>query len=164
MPDISDKETIQMAEKKIKKYNNEDDENDNKFNRPIKLIKSVFIEFNVIPYSIGFIIALSLRNLLSELSKYILKKIFNIKNPIVNSIFELILMIVFIYVFIVFVFYEFLYSSDIAKEKIFKTAIYEKKIDEAKKEIKKDPETKNIIENSISEENNSKIEEYYLNY
>ena len=154
MSDLTTQKTNILVDKKVK---NED------MNKIGKSFKSLLIDFDVIPYVIGFIIALSFHNFLRELSNTIIQKIFKIKNSLIEAIFEFILMLIFIYIFIYGIYYQYLFSEDVSKENIIKKAINEAKIDKAKKEIEKDVETKKSIEKDVELDNNKSIEEYFTN-
>lgn len=154
MSDLTTQKTNLLVDKKVKKEDK---------NALGKSFKSILIDFDVIPYVIGFIIALSFHNLLSKLSNTIIQKVFKIKNTLLDAVFEFILMLIFIYIFIYGIYYQYLFSEDISKENIIKKAINEAKIDKAKKEIEKDVETKKSIEKDVELDNNKSIEEYFTN-
>lgn len=128
-----------------------------------KSFKSIFSDFNLIPYIIGFTLALSFNNLLNKLSNIIIIEIFNTKNTLLQALIELLLTLFLIYIFVYIIYYKFLFSEDISKEKVVKKALHESRIDEAKKEIQKDKEIKKDIEKDIELDNNKSIEEYFIN-
>jgi uncharacterized protein YacL len=157
MSGLTTEKTNDLVDKKVKK----------KYDNVGKSFKSILSDFNVMPYLIGFVIALSFNKFLNEIVKIISEKIFNIKNPLFEAFIELILVILLIYLFIYEFYYKYLFDEDISKERIVKTAINQAKVEEAKKEIKKDPQTQKEIEKTI--ELNKNIEEYFttsyiLNY
>ena len=154
MSDLTTQKTNLLVDKKVTKEDK---------NTIGKSFKSILIDFDVIPYVIGFIIALSFHNLLSKLSNTIIQKIFNIENTLLDAVFEFILMLIFIYTFIYGIYYQYLFSEDVSKENIIKKAINEAKIDKAKIEIEKDIETKTNIEKDVELDNNKSIEEYFTN-
>lgn len=122
-----------------------------------KSFKSILSDFDVMPYLIGLVIALSFNKLLNRIVHFISIKLFNTQNDLLEAVVEFTLTIVIIYFFIYEFYYKYLVNEDISKEKIVKTAINETRIEEAKKEIKKDPETKNNIENDIEFETFDKV-------
>ena len=140
----------------------------NENNNIVKPFKSILSDFEVMPYLIGFVIALSFYKLLNEIVKIISVKLFNIKNPLFEAFIEFILVLFLIYIFIYEFYYKYLFDEDISKEKIVKTAINEAKVEEAKKVIKKDPETKKEIEKNIelnkNKNKNKSIEEYFTTF
>jgi len=156
MSDLSTSKINKIVELKVKK--------DNKENKSIKSFQKIFIDFDIIPYTAGLIIALSFHNLLKNFSKYIIRDLIKINNDLIQSIIEVIFTLLFIYFIIYFIYYQYILTDDAAKEKIVKHAIKEKKVDEAKKEIDKDIETTNIIEKDIDLINNKLIEEYFTNH
>lgn len=153
MSDLSTSKINKIVDVKVKK-NNEN-------NKPLKSFQNIFIDFDIIPYIVGFIIALSFHNLLKNISKFIIKDIIKINNDLVQALFEFILMLIFVYILIYFIYYKFILTEDIASEKIVKHAIKQKKVEKAKKEIDKDKETTNVIEKDIDLINNKSIEEYF---
>ena len=153
MSDLSTSKINKIVDVKVKK-NNEN-------NKPLKSFQKIFIDFDIIPYIVGFIIALSFHNLLKNISKFIIKDIIKINNDLVQALFEFILMLIFVYILIYFIYYKFILTEDIASEKIVKHAIKQKKVEKAKKEIDKDKETTNVIEKDIDLINNKSIEEYF---
>lgn len=157
MTNITTKKTNTYIENKLKNMNTKE-------NEFAKSLKTLLIDFNVIPYIIGFTIALSFQNLLNKMSSYIIQKIFKIKNPLLDAFIELILILIFVYIFVYYIYYHYLVSEDIEKEKIVKQALTEKKIDKAKKEIDEDKQTKKIIDKDIELKNNKIIEEYFMRY
>ena len=78
MSDLTTQKTNLLVDKKVKKEDK---------NALGKSFKSILIDFDVIPYVIGFIIALSFHNLLSKLSNTIIQKVFKIKRkaPLINE-------------------------------------------------------------------------------
>jgi large-conductance mechanosensitive channel len=141
MSDIATSNTNELVEKKIKKDNNE----------PIiiaKSFKSILSDFNVMPYLISFIIALSFNNLLEKIVQVIAMKM-NIRNPLINAFIEFILVLVLIYLFIYEIFYKYLYDETISKEKIMKKALSETKVDEIKKNLKEDVEINENIKKDV---------------
>jgi len=149
MSSITTQKTNELVDKKVKK----------KYDNVGKSFKSILSDFDVMPYLIGFVIALSFNKLIDEIVKIISEKIFKIKNPLFEAFIGLILVMLLIYLFIYEFYYKYLFDEDISKEKIVKTAINEAKVEEAKKEIKKDPQTQKEIEKNI--ELNKNIEEYF---
>jgi len=149
MSSLTTQKTTDFIDKKVKK----------KTDNVGKSFKSILSDFDVMPYLISFVLALSFSNLLNEIVKNISEKIFKIKNPLFEAFIELILVIGIIYLFIYEFYYKYLFDEDTSKEKIVKTAINQAKIEEAKKEIKKDPQAQKEIEKNI--ELNKNIEEYF---
>jgi cell division protein FtsB len=153
MSDLSTSKINKIVDVKVKK--------NDKNNKPLKSFQKIFIDFDIITYIVGFIIALSFHNLLKNISKFIIKDLIKINNDLVQALFEFILMLIFVYILIYFVYYKFILTEDVASEKIVKHAIKQKKVEKAKKEIDKDKETSNIIEKDIDLVNNKSIEEYF---
>jgi cell division protein FtsB len=153
MSDLSTSKINKIVDVKVKK--------NDKNNKPLKSFQKIFIDFDIITYIVGFIIALSFHNLLKNISKFIIKDLIKINNDLVQALFEFILILIFVYILIYFVYYKFILTEDVASEKIVKHAIKQKKVEKAKKEIDKDKETSNIIEKDIDLVNNKSIEEYF---
>ena len=124
-------------------------------------IQKIFLDFDIVPYAVGLIIALSFHNLIKCFSKYIINNLIKINNDLLQAIIEVILVLLFIYIIIYYIYYQFILTDDTVKEKIMKHAIKEKKLEKAKKEIDKDKETKNVIERDIKLNKNKIIEEYF---
>jgi hypothetical protein len=114
-----------------------------------KSLKSILSDFEVMPYLIGFVIALSFNKLVNQIVLSISSKLFKTQNNLTEATIEFIFTIVIIYFFIYEIYYKYLVDDDISKEKIVKTAINEAKLAEAKKEINEDPEIKQHIEDDI---------------
>lgn len=110
----------------------------------------MLVEFNVIPYVVGFGIALAIQNFLLKFGEYTVIHFLKIKNQLFISFLVMLLMIVFCYILIYFIFYRYIYTEDISRETVIKQAITEKKKEEAKKEISKDKEIKKTIEKDIN--------------
>lgn len=143
MNDLPTKETNELIEKKIKKKNEPTSKTES--TAIAKSFKSIISDFNVMPYLISFVIALSFNNLLEKLVHVFATKI-NLTNPLINAIIEFLLVLIIVYLFIYEIFYKYLHDETISNEKIVKTALTEAKIDEAKKNLEEDEETKEIIE------------------
>lgn len=154
MADLTTEKINLYVDKKVKKNNDSDIG---------KSFKSLFSDFNLIPYMIGFTLALSFNKLLNNLSNIIIINIFKTKNTFLHVLIEFLLTILFVYVFIYIIYYKFLFNEDISKEKVVKKALHETRVDEAKKEIQKDKEIKKDIEKDIELDNNKSIEEYFMN-
>lgn len=137
MNELPTKEINELVEKKVKK-------NQEESTVIAKSFKSIISDFNVMPYLISFVIALSFNNLLDKFIHVIAIKL-NITNPLINALIEFILVLVLVYLFIYEIFYKYLHDETISNEKIVKTALTEAKIDEAKKNLEEDVETKEII-------------------
>lgn len=137
MNELPTKEINELVEKKVKK-------NQEESTVIAKSFKSIISDFNVMPYLISFVIALSFNNLLDKFIHVIAIKL-NITNPLINALIEFILVLVLVYIFIYEIFYKYLHDETISNEKIVKTALTEAKIDEAKKNLEEDVETKEII-------------------
>jgi hypothetical protein len=114
-----------------------------------KSLKSILADFDVMPYLIGFVIALSFNKLVTALVKYVSSKFFKAQNDLVEASIEFIMTIALLHLFIYQIYYKYLVDDDISKEKIVKTAINEAKVEEAKKEINDDPDIKKKIEDDI---------------
>ena len=122
-----------------------------------KSFKSILSDFDVMPYLIGLVIALSFNKLLNRIVHFISIKLFNTQNDLLEAVVEFTLTIIIIYFFIYEFYYKYLVDEDISKEKIVKTAINEARVEEAKKEINDDPETKQNIEDDIELETFDKL-------
>jgi hypothetical protein len=114
-----------------------------------KSFKSILADFDVMPYLIGFVIALSFNKLVTALVKFVSSNFFKAQNDLAEAAIEFIMTIGLLHLFIYQIYYKYLVDDDISKEKIVKTAINEAKVEEAKKEIKDDPEMKKNIEEDI---------------
>ena len=139
MSGLATKESNNYVDKKLKKDGD----------KIGKSFKSLLSDFDVMPYLIGVVIALSFNKLLNQIVKTITCLLFKKSNELGEAALEFILTIVLIYLFIYQIYYKYLVDEDISKEKIVKTAINEAKVEEAKKEIKEDPEIKQHIEDEI---------------
>ena len=122
-----------------------------------KSFKSILSDFDVMPYLIGLVIALSFNKLLNRIVHFISIKLFKTQNELLEAVIEFVITIIFVYVFIYEFYYKYLVDEDISKEKIVKTAINEARVEEAKKEINDDPETKQNIEDDIELETFDKL-------
>ena len=98
-----------------------------------KSFKSILSDFDVMPYLIGLVIALSFNKLLNRIVHFISIKLFNTQNDLLEAVVEFTLTIIIIYFFIYEFYYKYLVDEDISKEKIVKTAINEARVEEAKK-------------------------------
>jgi len=154
---VADETTSKIAERKT----------DKKIKDTPKIKKNfalMLVEFNVIPYVVGFGIALAIQNFLLKFGEHIVRNFFKLKNDLLVSFLVIIMMILFCYILIYFIFYRFIYTEDISRETVIKQAITEKKKEEAKKEISEDKEIKKTIEKDIDvipeEKLNTIIEEY----
>jgi hypothetical protein len=114
-----------------------------------KSFKSILSDFDVMPFLIGTVIALSFNRLLNRIVQFILNKVFKTRNELAQAAVEFILAILLINLFVHQIYYKYLVDDNISKEKIVKTAINEAKVEEAKKEIDNDPEIKRNIEQDI---------------
>ena len=135
-----DEKTLELVDKKINKTikTNETD------SKEMKKLTHMLIEFNIIPFTISFVIALSISDFIKIVNKYIAKKYFKfIKNEILKSFILLIIVLFFVYIIGYIIFYKLLYTESIAKENIVKNAIIEKEKDEIKTQIKKEGLFKN---------------------
>lgn len=142
---LSDEKTTQIAKEKIK-GTTEDKENQS--SEVKKHFAHMLIEFNVIPYIIGFAIAVVFADLTKSLSEALIKTYFkkHKNNILLIKVATFLLVILLCYLFGYLIFYKFLYTPDIAKETIIKKAINEKKEEEIKKEIENDPQTQYEIQ------------------
>ena len=152
MSDFSTSKVNKIIDVKVKNNNNNNNNN---------TIQKIFLDFDIIPYAVGLIIALSFHNLLKCFSKYIINDLIKINNDLLQALLEVILVLLFIYIIIYYIYYQFILTDETVKEKIMKHAIKEKKLEKAKKEIDNDKETKNAIENDIRLNKNETIEEYF---
>ena len=154
MTDLTTEKINLYVDKKVKNKNESDIG---------KSFKSIFSDFNLIPYIIGFTLAWSFNNLLNKLSNIIIINVFKTKNAFLHALMEFLLTLLLIYIFVYVIYYKFLFSDNISKEKVVKKALHETRVDEAKKEIQKDKEIKKDIEKDIEIDNNKSIEEYFMN-
>ena len=114
-----------------------------------KSFKTVLSDFNVMPYLIGMVIALSFNKLLNQTVKSIGSIFFKKPNALGEAFIEFILTILLISIFIHQIYYKYLVDDEIDKEKIVKTALNEAKVEEARKEIEDDPVIQKHIEKEI---------------
>jgi len=147
MSDLPTEKSNEYVDKKVKKNGNNIG----------KSFKSILSDFNVMPYLIGFVIALSFNKLLNRIVQFMSRKLLKTQNELLEAVVEFVIAIAFVYVFIYEFYYKYLVDEDISKEKIVKTAINEVRIEEAKKDINDDPETKQNIENDIELETFDKL-------
>lgn len=141
---ISDEKTNEIAAEKTK-GTKEDNSSDIK-----RQFAHMLIDFNIVPYVIGFAIAMSFAELMKSVSsgfvKYYFKNI--LENDILVKFISFCLVLSVCYVFGYLIFYKFIYTEDIAKQTIIKKAINEKKEEEIKKEIETDVDTQNEIKSA----------------
>ena len=142
---LSDEKTTQIAKEKTK---GTEEDKENRSSDVKKHFAHMLIEFNVIPYIIGFAIAVVFADLTKSLSEALIKTYFkkHKNNILLIKIATFLLVILLCYLFGYLIFYKFLYTPDIAKETIIKKAINEKKEEEIKKEIENDPQTQYEIQ------------------
>lgn len=161
-------------EKEIHNGNGKKESNGSKFKRSIARF---LVDFDVVSYTIAFLVAISLQEFLKELITTSLMKITkrSSKNNLLILFLTIIIILIISYIFVEFIFYKFIYTDDVEKESILRSAITSKKHDEVKKEIEKEPEIKKEIkkttkiaspidddnDNENESENNDKIEPYY---
>lgn len=105
-------------------------------------------DFGVLKTAIGFIIANVLLQFIKALVDYTSLRYIGIKNKLLNSTLNLLVVILILYLFVQFVFYKHIYTKDIAKEEIIKNALTEKKIDEVKKKFDQHKHIRKAIDNS----------------
>lgn len=105
-------------------------------------------DFGVLKTAIGFIIANVLLEFIKTLVNYTSLRYIGIKNKLLNSTLNLLVVILILYLFVQFIFYKHIYTKDIAKEEIIKNALTEKKIDEVKKKFDKHQHIRKAIDNS----------------
>lgn len=156
---VADETTSKIADKKT--YRKKDS---SRIKRNLSLM---LVEFNVIPYVIGFGIALSIQNFLLKFGEYIVRRILKIKNDLLVSFMVIVMMLMFCYVLIYFIFFRYIYTEDISRETRIKKAISQHKTDEAQKEISEDKELIKTIQKDIdliSEEKIKNIVEEYKYY
>lgn len=156
-PVLSDEKTNEIAEDKTKGTREDRTVQSSKIK---KKFAQMLVDFNIIPYIIGFAIAMSFAELMTALSQSIINKYFKELSDFHLLVkFISFLLILFIsYVFGYLIFYKFVYTEDIAKQTMIKKAINEKKEEEIKKEIDKDPETRQIIQSSAEINKDQDIE------
>jgi hypothetical protein len=142
---LSDERTTEIAKQKTKGTK---EDKENKSSEVKKHFAHMLIEFNVIPYIIGFAIAVVFADLTKTLGEVIVKNYFKRKKHdiLLVKFLTFLLVILFCYLFGYLIFYKFLYTPDIAKETIIKKAINEKKEEEIKREIENDPHTQYEIQ------------------
>ena len=124
----SDEKTIELVDKKINKNKNDSKE--------MKKLTHMLIEFNIVPNTIAFVIALSSYDFIKILNKYLTKKYFTfIKNEVLKSFMVFIIVLMLVYFIGYIIFYKLLYTENVAKENIIKNAIIEKEKDDIKSQI-----------------------------
>ena len=155
---ISDEVTTKIAENKIEGTIEDKKNNSSKIK---KRFAQLIVDFNIIPYAIGFAIAITFAEFMQVLAKYIISIYFKkyIKNEPILKFFTFILVLLMAYIFGYYVFYKLIYTEDIAKQTIIKKAINEKKEEEIKKNIEKDPQAIN----QINKTSNLNIEGFQFN-
>jgi len=133
------------------------DENEKKMLSLRSNIVHFLIDFDIISYTIAFIIAFQFQNFSVILLEYAMKKIMgNKKNELLSSFLSFMITLTLCFIFIQYIFFKFIYTDDMEKESIFKEAISEKKKEKAMVEVLKEPDTKKEIEKTELEGNKNK--------
>ena len=124
--------------------------------KPTERMKKDFIkfliDFNVIGYTVSFIVALSISSLLTNISKYIIIK-FNIVSKgheILLNIVNLLIVFICVYIFVQYIFYKYIYTLEVSKEIKVEKILNEKD----KQDIKND-----VIHNNKVQDIDEEIED-----
>tara|TARA_B100001093_G_C26797467_1_gene1001803 strand:+ start:255 stop:692 length:438 start_codon:yes stop_codon:yes gene_type:complete len=105
-------------------------------------IAHFLIDFNVVPVSIGFLIAYTFRDFMQVLAAKIMQYLVPSwgKNDLSSPLLTLILTVILCMLFVKYIFYSMFQNEDIKKEIAVKDAVEETKKDIAKTKIANNPE------------------------
>ena len=115
-------------------------------------IANFLIDFNVLQYTIAFVIALSIQEFLKRFMNFTVTRFIPQNKEywqLISSLLTAIIVFVLAFIFVKYVFYKHIYTEDVEKERTIKKAITEKKTEAAIKKIEQKPDAAKVIEESV---------------
>lgn len=115
-------------------------------------IANFLIDFDILQYTIAFVIALSIQEFLKRFMNFTVTRFIPQNKEywqLISSLLTAIIVFVLAFIFVKYVFYKHIYTEDVEKERTIKKAITEKKTEAAIKEIEQKPDATKVIEESV---------------
>jgi hypothetical protein len=135
---FTDEKTLDLVQKSL-----EHEKKGSKFRRSVARF---LVDFNVLSYTIAFLIAFSFQGFLRGFIRLCLSRIVREnKYEVLTAFLTFLVILILCYVFVQFIFYKFIYTEDVEKESVLRDAISTKKKETAKKELEKEPEARREI-------------------
>lgn len=115
-------------------------------------IANFLIDFDILQYTVAFVIALSIQEFLKRFMNFTVTRFIPQNKEywqLISSLLTAIIVFVLAFIFVKYVFYKHIYTEDVEKERTIKKAITEKKTEAAIKKIEQKPDAAKVIEESV---------------